>query len=277
MEHEMDREERDSQRVLAMDRTIRRYNTMYLALGIVCVTFGAFYFGLPNILSFGKASGEIKGNVALAVGFLALARVVVDSRIRDIEADKNIIRARSRVQEQLPTTAEKPKPGDKDSLSTEDTYFDNLVKINVENLAAYYELVKTQTDKSFRASLTVAYFGAFLIMIGLALGFYRTDAADKVTYIATGAGVLTEFISGVFFWLYSRTVNQLRGYHDSLVSVQNILLSFKLVSDTRDPKEKAQMVSKMCSYLLAGLPNRLVNDKPEKDKAEGSVADGNAT
>jgi hypothetical protein len=122
-------------------------------------------------------------------------------------------------------------------------------------------LVKIQTDKSFRASLGIAYFDGVLIVIGLALGFYRADAADKVSYVASGAGVLTEFIAGVFFWLYSKTVSQLRGYHDSLISVQNILLSFKLVSDTRDPKEKAAMVSQMCSFLLTGLPKAVAGEK----------------
>lgn len=136
----------------------------------------------------------------------------------------------------------------------------------MENLAAYYELVKIQTDKSFRASLSVAYFGAGLIVIGLALGFFRTDAADKVTYISTGAGVLTEFISGVFFWLYSKTVRQLREYHDSLISVQNVLLSFKLVSDTKDPKDKAEMVSKMCEYLMTSLSRQVDGEQKARSR-----------
>jgi hypothetical protein len=141
----------------------------------------------------------------------------------------------------------------------------------VENLAAYYELVKIQTDKSFRASLGIAYFGGSLIVVGLALGFFRTDATDKVTYIATGAGVLTEFISGVFFWLYSKTVRQLREYHDSLISVQNVLLSFKLVSDTKDPKDKAEMVSKMCSYLMTSLSKQVDQDKAASTKVDRAL------
>jgi hypothetical protein len=166
-----------------------------------------------------------------------------------LNSDETILLSRKSINEKLST-----KPS-----SAEDTYFDNLVKINVENLAAYYELVKIQTDKRFRASLTIAYFGASLLLIGLAVGFFRDSSASTITYISTGAGVLTEFIAGVFFWLYSRTVSQLHGYHDSLISVQNILLSFKLVSDTRDPKERSQMVSQMCTFLLTSektLPGR---------------------
>jgi Cyanobacterial TRADD-N associated 2-Transmembrane domain len=47
------------------------------------------------------------------------------------------------------------------------------------------------------------------------------------SYISTGAGVVTEFIAAVFFYLYNRTVRQMKEYHDSLLSVQNILCPSK--------------------------------------------------
>ena len=43
----------------------------------------------------------------------------------------------------------------------------------------------------------------------------------------------------------------MKEYHDSLLSVQNILLSFKLVEDTKDENEKAKMVGQMISYLVS--------------------------
>jgi hypothetical protein len=79
----------------------------------------------------------------------------------------------------------------------------------------------------------------------------------------------------VFFWLYSQTVRQLRGYHDSLLSVQNVLLSFKLVSETKDPKEKGEMVSRMCRYLLVhsvSSPSMRPAASEADDNSEQSVA-----
>ncbi|CAI2766334.1 TRADD-N-associated membrane domain-containing protein [Flavobacterium collinsii] len=127
-------------------------------------------------------------------------------------------------------------------------YFDSLVKINVENLAAYYSLVKTHTSLSFKVSLLISIIGFILIISGLVIGF-RYD--DKIIgYIASGTGIVTEFISSVLFYLYNKTVRQLKEYHDSLINVQNILLSFKLIENTSDEKSKAEMVTKMLEYLV---------------------------
>jgi hypothetical protein len=130
------------------------------------------------------------------------------------------------------------------------SYFERLVNINVENLAAYYALVKIHTDKSFHVSLAVGIIGFGLIAIGLALALRNEQRTMVISYIATGSGVITEFIAAVFFYLYNRTVQQMKGYHDSLLSVQNILLSFKLMEDTELAKERAEIVGQMLPYLL---------------------------
>jgi hypothetical protein len=250
MEREMDEVETEDQllrRHTVITRKLRMFGRLFpivpaTAFAVYVMMRGNFSVALSSYTAQEKAVG-----VAL-LGGMTFLKAYIEGRIREIKDDDSIILARRRVHDQMP---------DAKTPNAEDAYFDNLVKINVENLAAYYELVKIQTDKSFRASLGIAYFGAGLIVTGLAIGFFRTDSADKITYISTGAGVLTEFIAGVFFWLYSRTVSQLRGYHDSLISVQNVLLSFKLVSDTQDPKDKAEMVSKMCSYLMTSLSKQV--------------------
>ncbi len=136
-----------------------------------------------------------------------------------------------------------PEPSD-----SKPEYFDSLVKINVENLAAYYSLVKTHTSQSFKVSLLTSIIGFILISSGLVIGFKYDDKI--IGYIASGTGILTEFISGVLFYLYNKTVRQLKEYHDSLINVQNILLSFKLIENTSDEKSKAEMVSKMLEYLV---------------------------
>jgi hypothetical protein len=132
------------------------------------------------------------------------------------------------------------------------SYFDSLVTINVENLAEYYSLVKVHTNNSFRASLFVGIIGFSLIVVGVIASFGGVDKATPAT-IAAVSGVIVEFISGVFFYLYNRTVRELKEYHDSLLSVQNVLLSFKLVNDTEDATAKKDMTMQMCQFLLAGV------------------------
>jgi len=112
----------------------------------------------------------------------------------------------------------------------------------------YQLLVKTHTSQSFRVSLMVCIAGFVLIAVGLAIGFKAEG--NYIGYIATGAGVLIEFISGALFYLYNKTVRQLKEYHDSLIDVQNILLSFKLIESTTDAKSKSDMITKMIEYLV---------------------------
>lgn len=90
------------------------------------------------------------------------------------------------------------------------------------------------------------------------LGFQFKEF-EKIGYIATGSGIFVEFISGVLFFLYNRTVRQLKEYHDSLINVQNILLSFKLIESIKDEKSKTEMISKMITRLV-GVEKNIMPD-----------------
>ena len=85
--------------------------------------------------------------------------------------------------------------------------------------------------------------GFLLVMTVLAIGFTDRANAATIAYLSSGAGILTEIISGIFFYLYNRTVRQMKTYHDSLLAAQNILLSFKLLDDTEGGPDKAAMVT----------------------------------
>ena len=159
-----------------------------------------------------------------------------------MRAELDTLEARRRVASQL---------GGKIGASpkvAQDSYFDRLVRINVENLAAYYALVKAHTEKSFLTASAVGVIGFLLVIMGLIVGFVANADVRAVSYIATASGVIVEFIAGVFFYLYNRTVREMKGYHTSLLTVQNILLAFKLVGDT-EGAEKAEMMGQMMSYL----------------------------
>ena len=130
-----------------------------------------------------------------------------------------------------------------------ESYFETLVEINTHNLEDYYTLVKVHTDNSFRVAIIAGIVGFLLIVIGLLTGFLNDKNTRTISFIASGAGIITEFIASVFFFLYNRTIKQLKNYHDSLIDVQNILLSFKLIGDISDDKEKAKMISQMLNSL----------------------------
>lgn len=144
------------------------------------------------------------------------------------------------------------------SGGSESTPYDRLVEINVKHLDAYYLLVKSQTNNSFAATLVVAIVGFLFIASGMAMVLLSasldnlTLAQQQFVWISTGSGLIIEFIGGVFFYLYNRTVQQLKGYHASLVKVQNTLLSFNAaegISEATDA-QRARIVEQIVRHLL---------------------------
>ncbi|WP_339183147.1 hypothetical protein MHB43_08035 [Paenibacillus sp. FSL H8-0317] len=130
------------------------------------------------------------------------------------------------------------------------TYFDSLVNINIENLSEYYSLVKKHTQKSFILSCTASASGFVLIILGLVFQYINRDY-ENISFLVTCSGVVVELVSGLFFYLYNRTVRQLKDYHDSLLEVQNILLSFKLIEETGETSERLPLITKMIEFLVS--------------------------
>lgn len=132
-------------------------------------------------------------------------------------------------------------------------YYDRLVEINLDNLEKYYKLIKVHTDNSYMVSLLTGIIGFILISLGLVGGYFNRDESI-IIYISTASGIIMEFISGIFFYLYNRTIRELKDYHERLLQVQNILLAFKIVDDTHDDKEKVKMLEQMLTCLTRTEP-----------------------
>lgn len=127
-------------------------------------------------------------------------------------------------------------------------YINELVEINVTRLDEYYNEVKRHTTYSFLFALIVGLVGFFLIVVGIVLGY---DGERLTTaYMAGISGILIEFISGVFFYLYNKTVEQLKLYHDNLIDLQNTLLSFQLIERVNKSYDKDLIISKIVDYLI---------------------------
>jgi hypothetical protein len=131
-----------------------------------------------------------------------------------------------------------------------DDYYASLVKLNIDNLQRNYELVRIHSNRSFATSISVAIAGLTLIGIGLVVGVFQSKNLP-VTYVSAGAGIITTFISSMFFVMYSKTVTQMKGYHDSLLNVQDVLLAFKVVQDSPNPETKDKMMISLLSTLVS--------------------------
>jgi len=145
------------------------------------------------------------------------------------------------------------KIGIKNNEGTNDAkidYFTPLVTLNIKNLGDYYELVKESNAKSFWVALIMSCIGITIIFVAIMAGFSGNPDYKDVAYISTAAGIFIELITGLLFYLYNKTVIQLKKYHSSLLDMQNVLLSFKLIGDVKDEKVKIELMKEMLSFLV---------------------------
>jgi uncharacterized membrane protein len=238
----------DTQRITELENEIaglEKREPIAWVIGLLVIGTGVV---LTTLL---KSTSEVA--VPLVTGITALAfttGLTLYGRRSSLETELNSLREKVNIRSELAL--------DGAARSREEgSYFDQLVRINLTNLTEYYGLVKAQTQQSFFVSTGVGIVGFLLIAAGLTvLALSKSDEgnAETVAFVSAGAGIFTEFISSVFFYLYSRTVQQLKSYHDSLLHVQNILLAFRIVDQLPVGTQQASVIEKMVGYLLTSPP-----------------------
>lgn len=120
----------------------------------------------------------------------------------------------------------------------EDHFFTKLVQINFKYLDQYYLQTQEQAHKSFILASYASIAGLLVMIVGIVMMFFgKTESA----YVTTGAGVISELIAALFFYLYNRTILKMSHYHQKLVITQNISLALKISEDIEgDSKIKVQ-------------------------------------
>jgi hypothetical protein len=128
--------------------------------------------------------------------------------------------------------AEKAKATYEDKLEkaiSKEDIFKYLLLIDTSAIDGYVAQTRLQADLSFRLCKNVAIVGFGLITIGIFLGItsrYLGINGIDAAYLSSLAGVITEFISGVFFYLYNRTLQQLNLFHDKMLGSKQKILAF---------------------------------------------------
>jgi hypothetical protein len=120
----------------------------------------------------------------------------------------------------------------------EEDFVTKLVKINFKYLDQYYEQTQAQANKSFFLSAFASLVGLTIIGCGIFMMFFELT---EPAYVTTAAGVASEFIAAVFFYLYNRTISKMAEYHNKLVVTQNVSLALKIAEGLDEPsRQEAQ-------------------------------------
>jgi hypothetical protein len=110
-----------------------------------------------------------------------------------------------------------------------DDIFKYILLMNTSALEEYITQTRLQAEQSFQLTKIVATAGFGLLVVGITLGIYSAfldrqglDAA----YLTFMAGIIIEFMSGVYFYLYNKTLQQLNLFHDKMISLELVSMSF---------------------------------------------------
>jgi len=141
-------------------------------------------------------------------------------------------------------------------------YFSKLIQVNLTNMEQYYLLVRTQSDKSYKLTQLCAAAGFCVLITGILFSLVK-GASSSTTIITISSGVLIEFISAVFFYIYNKTVAQLNTYHEKLISVQDTMLALKVAQIVKDQNLK----DKTMAYLTEALTSKLMNPLVRRGKS----------
>ena len=135
--------------------------------------------------------------------------------------------------------------------------FKYLLLINVSGIDSYVAQTRLQAQASFRLCKRVALGGFGLIALGVGLGIAKSYGQEKLdaAYLASLAGVITQFISGVFFYFYNRTLQQFNFFSDKLVATQEIAISLLANSSIADATMRDTCYGDVVKQLLGkGTP-----------------------
>ncbi|EFL49831.1 hypothetical protein DesfrDRAFT_3467 [Solidesulfovibrio fructosivorans JJ]] len=131
--------------------------------------------------------------------------------------------------------------------------FKYVLLTNISALDGYIAQTRIQAAQSFRLCQIVAVLGFMLILFGIGLGVYFSMVMNgqvDIAYLSAGAGLLTEFISGIFFYMYNKSLKQINRFHDKLVVMQQASIAFLACSLIDDPSKQDDTKIELSKGLL---------------------------
>lgn len=150
---------------------------------------------------------------------------------------------------------------DQVQIQTPEDIFDNTIKMSYTYLSQYYLQTKEQSQKGFFITVTISIFGAILIAFGIGAMFI---GKVQPSYVACASGIIVEFISSIFFYLYNKTVVSMSDYHNKLVLSHNISIALK-VSDALPDEDKAKTKEAIVNELLKDINSYLIRNDSKSE------------
>ena len=166
--------------------------------------------------------------VAIAAATLSLIALPASSFIKNKVDVKILEKEYNEVAKDIKTTI--------NYIKAEDPNIIDLMLKNVTELREYYVISKRQAVRAFSATLIACVLGFVIYILGIIVSI---DSSNGGMIYSTIAGSVVEIIAGLFFWLYSRTTQQLSIYHERLGKTEKYLSAIQLIEKITDSNKDA--------------------------------------
>lgn len=121
----------------------------------------------------------------------------------------------------------------------------------IELLSEFYKLAIEQATRSFRSALLVSGAGFIFLLFAIGMQLYSGQGTlNNGAIIPLVSGAIIEFIAGVMFYLYSKTVTQLNLNQDKLATLQRFLLADSITSSLKDGEREDKTRAKLIDQLI---------------------------
>ncbi|WP_298607829.1 hypothetical protein [uncultured Thiothrix sp.] len=147
-----------------------------------------------------------------------------------------------------------------------------IASSQIELLARFYDLSLSQAGRSFRWALIASMVGLAFFLLAIVFMLWRQSG--ELATITMMSGALIEFIAGVNFYLYGRTLTQLSLFQGRLEVTQRFLLANSLCESLseawRDPV-RARLINQLTVGHSIAEYGELTVDSSRINTAENST------
>lgn len=146
----------------------------------------------------------------------------------------------------------------------------DLIQLNLNQLNEYYSINKNQAKSSYYFSVMVITFGFIVLLLSVWFAMSEKDSKLVIPVISGISGVLLQFIGGLNFVLYNKSLEQVNRFYDQLVKMQDTMLAVDIIRQVDDNKKKLYLTEQLVVSLLVrnNLKNKDISEIAYKNSLE---------
>ncbi len=103
-----------------------------------------------------------------------------------------------------------------------------LMKRNIIEMREYYVINKQQARNAFSSAIFSCILGFIIFVLGIIVFYFIPNNNLSILNLTTLSGGIIEVVSGLFFWLYTKSLKQINLFHESLQETQKFLTAIQI-------------------------------------------------